>query len=135
MKKYYTPTIEEFHIGFEYEWLNENSDWVKEETPTEISINGFDEQVYGLRVKYLDKEDIESLGFKYEKTHAGTTESFYIKDTFDNIYDYIGLDYDTDINYLRIYFCNTEGDNTLFQGNIKNKSELIKVLKMIGINE
>lgn len=24
--KYYTPTIEEFHVGFEYEWNNSDED-------------------------------------------------------------------------------------------------------------
>ena len=32
-KKYYTPTIDEFHVGFEYEFLNGDK-WEKDEITT-----------------------------------------------------------------------------------------------------
>ncbi len=72
VNKYYTPEIEEFHVGFEYEWFD-GSDWNKVtqkyfdgglfnngdgEHPFEYQLSDV-----GIRVKYLDQEDIESLGF------------------------------------------------------------------------
>ena len=69
--KYYTPTIEEFHVGFEFEsnyvgfssdlkWrkilLNDSHDWFWTTYKQDAVETEF-------RVKHLDKEDIESLGF------------------------------------------------------------------------
>jgi hypothetical protein len=74
--KYYTPTLEEFHIGFEYEFLEWNHTiWTNEIFKQDSHIAIYDDGEYScdlesylkanrIRVKYLDKEDIESLGFK-----------------------------------------------------------------------
>ena len=64
MSNYYTPKIEECHIGFEYEWKNDKGEWIKESSPESISEDRYEEQTYGLRVRYLDQEDIESFGFE-----------------------------------------------------------------------
>lgn len=70
--KYYTPEIEEFHVGFECEYkstINNNTYW----TSLKLEKEHFsDDHYYNpfrlfLRVKYLDKEDIESLGFNFYK--------------------------------------------------------------------
>jgi hypothetical protein len=79
--KYYTPEINEFYIGFKYEvkvgkdinnlfWNKAelkylNSDWMNVEyrgkAPNQIKIVTVPDCV---RVKYLDKKDIESLGWE-----------------------------------------------------------------------
>ena len=78
LDKYYTPELEEFHQGFEYEiWLNsaytpekyikkifefvdKNNIWDDDITNLlACAYNGGDT----LRVKYLDQEDIKSLGW------------------------------------------------------------------------
>lgn len=73
--KYYTPSLEEFHVGFEYEFKHSDypeSNWVKYSTPVTNSdlencpFNNVEFSEY--RVKYLDKEDIENLGFKCTET-------------------------------------------------------------------
>ena len=73
----------------------------------------------GSRVKYLDREDAESLGF--------------VKWPDDDIYDLgkfqLHLGRYTDPYKVEIYDDNSE---YCFVGTIKNKSELKKVLKMIG---
>ena len=70
--KYYTPSIEEFHVGFEYEYVNSKTEgWTN---TTFIRGRGFVEP-YGdgeVRVKKLDQEDIESLGWELESSHSGT---------------------------------------------------------------
>lgn len=64
-RKYYTPDIEDFFYGYLYEVLD-GSLWIKQEFGQhyepydEISDNT-------VRTKYLDKEDIESLGWVYSK--------------------------------------------------------------------
>lgn len=117
--KYYTPTLEEFHIGFQYEWLNEQGEWIKEDTPTEISEDGYNEQAYGLRVKYLDKEDIESFGF----TVQSNSETIFA----DNEYE---IQYINNTVQIDRYYLSSE---TLFKGVIKNKSELKFILTRLGI--
>lgn len=119
MDKYYTPKIEEFHIGFEYEWLDDDDKWIKETSPIEITKEGFDEQTYGLRVKYLDKEDIESLGFvKWIDRENYDLEEYQ-------------LHKNNNLN-ISIY---DDASNLIFIGDIKNKSELKKLLKRLNINE
>ena len=125
--KYYTPNIEEFYVGFEYEYSTGANKWkhskcVKSdfrELQWHID-NGF------RRVKYLDKEDIESLGFSstdpksnyYSSIVGHSSMSMFSRDDWDN---------------TRWCIRDDTFDIILFLGEIKNKSELKKVLKMIGI--
>jgi len=68
MSNYYTPKIEEFYVGFEYEfrhsdykelgWKRYNTpefNWEREDAITANS------NMSQFRVKYLDQEDIESF--------------------------------------------------------------------------
>jgi hypothetical protein len=82
------------------------------------------------RVKYLDKEDIESLGWEFIKQHPGTSNFDFEKESYSLNFDpefggkwnlriYDGEDQDSEFNY--------------FSGYVKNKSELIKLLKQLGI--
>ena len=134
MSKYYTPEIEEFHVGFEYEIHRGYSEKEDRGGVIEMS-NKFvntimtNETGFGyiqgciddkfLRVKYLDREDAESLGF--------------VKWPDDDIYDLgkfqLHLGRHTDPYKVEIYDNNSQ---YCFVGIIKNKSELKKVLKMIG---
>jgi hypothetical protein len=123
--KYYTPKLEEFHIGFEYEWRNSEDDsWKKENSPTEITAKGYNDQIDGLRVKYLDKEDVESAGFREEKNNI-----FKFKDKYKRKWQ---------LNLLmpdrgRILLSN---DCKYFMDiDIKNKSEFKVILKQLNINE
>lgn len=126
-EKYYTPTIEEFHIGFEYEIKNPNwrqydklivnEDFFNKE-------NGFSDywafKRGEVRIKLLDKEDIESLGFKWGDLDAKS----YKKDNF------ILQKYSN--NEIAIF--NTKAVNKMrFRGIIKNKSELKKLMSQLKI--
>jgi len=127
--KYYQPSIEEFYIGFEYEtiYLQDYDNWVKETLSQGDAIYFFDSYIADalpleFRVKYLDKEDIESLGFKQSETDK-------------NWYDYknerfwLYKENDKDTNW-------TISDNESevgFTGIIKNKSELKILLKQLNI--
>lgn len=147
--KYYTPAIEEFHVGFEYEelinddMLSIRSDnhiddiyWCKiklsdnyisfSELPSKIKY----EQI---RVKYLDKEDIESLGFIYK---GKTVDLWFEKEgtflintwTSYKIIIHYGIDH-----RLYVEAQDTGNEECLFQGEIKNKSELKTLLKQLNI--
>lgn len=128
---YYTPSIEEFHIGFEYkeyqfltkDWKTVKCEFIKPDTTIDPK---------WFKVKYLDKEDIESLGWKFEKEHAGLEQlSFSINGPIYE--DILYMDFDLDSKYMRIAWLG-EGDITRFSGTIKNKSELKRLLKQLEIN-
>jgi len=134
MDKYYTPRIEEFHIGFEYESFDPiDSFWIPS-----ISNSYTISWLYGhktisdwVRVKYLDKEDIESLGFKID-------EWVNIENFGDVMISYSEL-----LHRIRIKTKDFYRDNSgryddlylIYRLEVKNKSELIKLLKQLGINE
>ena len=88
-----------------------------------------------IKVKYLDKEDIESLGFIY-KENRGMSEHngvmFIKKDPlFEKANFTIRYWVTTGAYRLRI----ERISGCLFEGNIRNKSELKVLLKQLGINE
>ena len=130
--KYYQPKIEEFHVGFEYE-IYEDFDYYTEKT--------WHKQFYGkngtnhenmdyvhenyldkIRVKYLDKQDIEDLGFEVLVLDSGTEyEWHYIK-------------------YNGKVICGWEPEETIKNieigaewFTIKNKAEFKKIMEQIHI--
>lgn len=117
--KYYTPTIEEFHVGFEYEYKYSDKGWTFKVYEPHFTINNVEVEEY-CRVKHLDKEDIESLGFEQIEYDTYKKENIYIE---------LNMEYKTFISAIK------QGESSiLFQGTIKNKSELKKLLKQLGIN-
>lgn len=126
MKRYYTPSIEEFHIGFEYQeaWglENVNEEWIDEVFGLDCTVGGL---LPRLRVKWLDREDIESLGFAYD-CNRGSGQ------VFKN--NTLTLNFETEASYITIGNEDVEDDSAyhLFQGIVKNKNELKKILKMFS---
>lgn len=126
--KYYTPTIEEFHVGFEYEWNNPNEDdiWRDSIACREDCYYAVEDLIhefrFNYRVKYLDKEDIESLGFKYIENNSFESNE-------DN---YLSLEYFKDDKGWYLTYSENESQFG-FGGWIKNKSELITLLKQLSI--
>lgn len=152
--KYYTPTIEEFHVGFEYEVISLESDLetciIKHNNKTVTltsDITGLYQDLgfHLIRVKYLDKEDIESLGFTHlpKKSLKGLTERFIIEGLHrrlneeydDTMWWNVYLEYSPDIKRIIIKGDISSGNygEKFFEGNIKNKSELKVLLKQLGI--
>ena len=129
--KYYTPEIEEFHVGFEYEHKNlpdgEDAEWFPH------TFNKYcDAQVHNSmsrRVKHLDREDIESLGFiTYENRPADIARGF----RGFNKGDY-HISTNEGSNRIHISKILSERSESIFNGTIKNKSELKRLLKQLGI--
>jgi len=150
--KYYTPTIEEFHLGFEFEQKErfgdgtvktkedfDNAKWISRimelgESPyIERMISGRNalNGICGIRVKYLDREDIESFGFKIAGGYSGIINFELSTGT---------AEINTKENQWKLKF--TESSNKIiieqyrwmrFYGTIKNKSELKKLLVQLGI--
>ena len=149
---YYVPNIEEFHVGFEYEYLGNKSTgvtgWDKRvafEGKGSFADN-YMMQIFNalkenkIRVKYLCKEDIESIVHKNTKdfhtifklreqyTNELCFQTYWIEegDWLDEEYIY----WDTKYNTFKI----THKSKALFSGTIKNKSELKKLLEQLNID-
>ena len=153
---HYTPTIDEFHDGFEYERMNGDR-WEEAEfdstdgwgTLAHGYENEYEEIDKGLRtvkVKYLDREDIESLGFEYDNN--GEPYSLREPEKEGDLYDFpLAFNLDTQLTDGICYILYLYKDSTvwiewikdcagmgyIFKGVIKNKSELVKLMKQLGI--
>jgi hypothetical protein len=150
--KYYTPDISEFFVGLEYEahtWDGESFSWCEDifdqhTFDSEIHTSDGGERPFTLydvsrsvvRVKYLDIKDIEELGFKHIYTdhrpvHLGGSPyawGFIRNIPTNNEYSIL---YNFDTNILKLQAAYVKG--VLFNGFIKNKSELKKLLTQLGI--
>ena len=149
--KYYIPIIEEFYVGFNCEiwekkliydkvWKFRVNKYIfneKQVTQTFFNYNFTEDLREGkIRVKLLDKEDIESLGWKRDSLRAyQLTRQIYNKDNWMLLYDSenhkLSLTVrDPSLNLEMMIKLRTTG---VFNITIKNKSELIKLLKQLDI--
>jgi hypothetical protein len=130
MSKYYTPEISEFHVGFEYE-LEEPDGTYSRLIHLRNSLGFLRDRFDEIRVKYLDREDIENCGWWYDPEFNERAElGKYVLFTHKNGDILIQEEYSYErkgTNYI--------GYNVLFDGKVKNISELRKLMKQLGINE
>jgi len=129
MNKYYTPELEELYIGFEYQqfshlegkWNDMILDYVHFITILEEEESDWSE--HHIRVKYLDREDIASLGFE----HLGS--GWFEKDIY-RIRKWSEQEIDV---YLWHTLDASMPEHLIFRGEIKNRSELKQLLKQLHI--
>lgn len=148
--KYYIPEIEELHIGFECEHTTNmtafkinDTDRIYNEPLTIPDLcnyinwsleDGLDKFV---RVKYLDQEDIESLGWIFDKTSDERQLKFYKDNQF--------LFYRTKTKELGTFTRDPFKNDYMIKYNIddklvrfiiiKNKSEFKKLMKQMKIDD
>jgi len=144
---YYTPVLSEFYLGFECEIIEESGKMINRDNKKEWKHETCDMDTVLLahsclehensdylfsdlyRVKYLDYEDIESLGFK----HIG---SGWFENELQNFRIRKWKDLEVTIWFNYSYNFNREDESEIrFRGDIKNKSELKNVLSMIKFYE
>lgn len=160
--KYYTPEISEFYIGFEYQckstfhdgtvktqeqfdddikykWNDTKVDSIQDLSYVQRSLHGRNAELNrcGTRVKFLDKEDIESFKFKTQdgKEHIHETDDllFFV---IWNGKDEFGITYNKKEHYIKTikHFSGLHNMNECWMPiNIKNKSELKVLLKQLNI--
>lgn len=133
--KYYTPSIEEFFVGFEYEEEDDLEDnvWIKRTLDFNYDwLEIHKDFANDKRVKYLDSSDIEELGFKLVFSDIGIEcwklGNFELRTDVD-----LGAYIDSGNLYSIFYNPYGEQYNCVFSGIIKNKSELKKVSNMLNI--
>lgn len=142
--KYYIPSIEEFRVGFKYEaedyngegeFTWENCVYEGEEIRTYL-IQELEQKE--IRVKHLDQTDIESLGYE----HLGS-QWYNLKNVPGSLeyYLYVRLRKWTDNKILILAYrfdpsiSEYNEEQYLFDGIIKNKSELEVLMKQLEIYE
>ena len=140
--KYYTPKIEEFYIGFRFEFYRTlttyiegqepivSSDWLEAVVATDfpnITIPMIDAMLEKghIRVKELDEADIIEAGWNQNENQSPSYCTDYL----------LGDEWSLDI------FDNERGIRIMnfteirFFGIIKNYNELLKVMEMLGIKK
>ncbi len=153
MSNYYTPSIEEFHVGMEFELLDQTTTKMindrkwhtvtvspnNNEMGVSVAFNRIPQLLKRneIRVKLLDNEDLESLGFVESKNkNLGITE--YIKYKLNwgfndqskySIYQMNGV-WNMVVTEQNSY----DSPTAVFRINVKNKSELKKLMNMLQIN-
>ena len=141
--KYYTPDDSEFCVGFEYEVEDDPRIPSFEKVTIEnlydlerfCKYNKKDNDAQ-IRVKYLDREDIEeTLGVKQLKGEDVEINFQVLIDYSNNFYEF---DYELDILELTVELYKEINNDrfscyTLFRGKIKNKSELKKLIQQLQI--
>lgn len=130
--KYYTPEIEEFHIGFRY--LDEGGSQVCDgDDLCGYILDDYEHKPddFYYRVKYLDRDDIEELGWSLTTyQHKGETRYYMM--------------YDESMYYLILFKGNKisieyqdrdvlEAELDLFNGVCKNYSQLKTIMTQVGI--
>ena len=145
-KRYYKPELKELCIGFKCEYLHDHysgSAVPKNEWRDIWKEIIFDRQkivewlmyepIHPLRIKYIDKDDIEKLGWKY-KDDRGMSENY------GYLFQIPQKEFEQGYYKLRFWYnsnriCIDAMQGKIFDGTIKNKSELIKVMEMLGIKK
>ena len=152
--KYYTPEIEEFHVGFECEWqckIREET-WNKQVFDMDLIGIAYDayehsdeDEPYSeqFRVKFLDSADIESLGWKLLETKKSdftgknlSTYKINIEVGFNTGEDYLLIKEDGNNNItIKINSYGSWATSSCeMKFTIKNINELKKLMQMLNIN-
>lgn len=137
--KYYTPSIEEFRVGFEFEVQLENSQWATFVYDKFISMRmvystfgqgepdfTFEDKLNKgkVRVKSLDHDDIIAEGWSKGEDGYYVLDEYALEVFNDeiNISDTHGFGWGYDEEWSRLY-----------KGKILNRSELNFLMKRLGI--
>jgi len=148
---YYVPEIEELHVGFEFEFAGLDNYWnktkyskccVSKEGLYTLSwvkslFKGNDSVDFKdhIRVKHLDREDIESLGFTCYQNSNDSQWRFH-KDNLGLMYNPKSKELGTftlDPSKSDFMMKHTIDNKMISVLRIKNKSELKRILKQLGI--
>lgn len=125
--KYYTPEKEDIRVGYECQVQEiEFAQWINQIITKDWTLEGSNIYEYlewnNVRTKYLDKEDIESLGYN----------QILDSECFIDSNRKLLLTFFKECNKITIFRKNGP-IKVLFKGTCKSKNELITIQKLLGI--
>lgn len=133
---YYKPQMDELCTGMILQIQNiENAQWgqyviTNNDRPSDFNAGG-DLQDDRVRVKYLDREDIESFGWRLIEENKNLD-----RDIFAQVTKYRGFNGKFSVFYVYhtcgLLVSNDDG-GPLFAGRIRNKSEFQRIMEQIGL--
>jgi hypothetical protein len=133
INKYYIPNLEEFHVGFRYEFLSDPciyGTWRKVTcTKDKVIHHLLETEPSSFRVKFLDRDDIEELGWDFESDDS-FIQTYFIT-CGGNIYQLTKSDKSIKIINKGLI---KENNVTLFFGQLKNYNKLKDIMDIVGIN-
>jgi hypothetical protein len=137
--EYYTPKIEEFHVGFNYEF-KVNGEWLEKVYHPIISLLDIKKSIDKslIRVELLNVENIIGLGFEEEHVDVNKITFIANKNTNDAItlffYQQPANSYNVVIKTKYSFLGKPSPDTaqTTFKGYLKNVNELKKVLNQLN---
>lgn len=140
--KYFIPDIEDFCIGYEcevcwaagyttdfdpYQVRLKNDEFIYVNDLEHLCIAADDGYAY-IRTKCLDKEDIESLGWKYNSVELSNDLHFTLE-LNDTVFDLAFYGFSKWI-YISV---GAPSYRMAYYGKCPSKNELIKIMKLLGI--
>lgn len=134
---YYTPELEEFHVGFEFEVKDlapegKGSIWdQKKSGQMDLFILSEWIKRKEVRVKSLDKEDVLSLGWEAIKNYTDVEKNFSIKGNYNQVRMLSLVESRTIGSNVQVH--TEDYEEKVFSGFIKNKSELNRLMKQLEI--
>jgi len=153
---YYVPEISEFHVGFEYEQNLPNKEWRKEKLVMEYTLYDTRCSAYNcdaqhsiekeleagnIRVKHLDREDIEGEG--WQLVNLGFVINEYSMKVNGKLYrmlhmpskNIVGVTNLRKTSFSKILEGHTQFPSRLIALTILNLSEFRKLMKQLGIKK
>lgn len=137
--KYFTPDIEDIHVGYELEWkcLTRKQDWEKTVCDVDLMSIIYDQFEHAdeeepfeeqFRVPYLTKEQIEAEGWKHTggKLISGANQLYEKKEKYSPV-----IIYSTDNRKIKIE--DSEGNTLLETVECKDINTFRKIIKLLGI--
>ena len=127
--KYYKPAIDEFHVGFEFEFDN-SREWGIILLDSSHNLEDIESDISKgcIRVKYLNDDDFDNtwtnLGVWYHEKQPSNELGYWTRVTVRLWHDHKVL--------IRGHRGSEE--DKLFDGVIRNKSELNRILKQLKID-
>lgn len=145
--KYYVPEIEEFHVGFEYEYVTNMAVPTDDDSKWDSFLFGDQEKFKSwdwrlllqdclkrklIRVKCINREDIEEFGWELDSVVE--KEAFFIhnSNSFSSQEEWM-LVFREKESSIEIYSTKKDTVSFSFYGIAKNKSELKKLLAQLNI--
>lgn len=139
MEQYYTPALQDIHIGYECETRTDPyPDWMSSKIEDADDLGYVINKEWEIRTLYLTKEQIEGEGWKikatfliadYAPTGRDTYQYMFIKGDFQLIYGN-----PDDQTSLIVRKGEWYPDNTVFKGTCPSINEFRTICKLLNIN-